>query len=641
MGIPCATCGEAPDEREVDPNRQARQRAAASALLALEPPGPAVVAAPGPEPLGFFARLGELAESFLASLVETAEDAGRADRLIAAVNALGQAQAEATAAPRFRPWIAAWHAIDEVLERLRSVARHYLLALAADALLDAQREARLAQAELDAAAEPAAFLGDRIQRWSEVDEAGTFDQGLAAIAAHAFEASGAGDLLAFDRAGDEVFRRVTGRGGCPRGLGFGLNVIAQQAHGPFYDARFWRIARETFALLAADQAWLANLVADATWVEDFNGAMATAWDTAILNQGMTAAVRHERQAVRALLDLVEGLVEGPGKVFAATLLAAVKGKDYGTYRGQGAGVLIEGARQQPGTADMFTGLDPAIRRASAHQEFRLEGDDVLLMNRGVDVERLSRDELLDRAFAAIESVNGIGLGMVCAAVVGGLDPDRFLDVVGETLDPAAAAALLLAGAGWREPEVSLEDGVMFVVGEAEIGPRSLREAAALLPRLPEECQELRLSATGPKGPREIRGPLDPLRRFAASDDELEKQVYLMEAHRVWQLEGVPLCTDDHVRKIMSLAAVQRLRQGPLRDVVRLLRLLREAAERLGLSDLEKAIRAVLAAIRVGASGVAAPRELEAALQPLMSWAAQRVPPLHRAERPRGPRSEQE
>lgn len=515
----------------------------------------------------------------------------------------------------------------EVLERLASVARHYLLALAADAPLEAQREARLAQAELDAAADPAALLGNQVARWSEVEEAETFEQGLVVSAEHAFTQAGAGDLLAFDRAGDEIFKRVTGRSGCPTGLGFGLNLIAQQAQGPFDEARFWQVAVETYALVAAEQQRLADLVADEGWMEDFNRAMVSAWDTAVLNEGMTAAVRHERQAVRTLLDVPESLVEGPGKVFAATLLAAVKRKGYGVYRGQSAGALIEAARRQQGVAAMFLGLDPAIRRASAHQEFRLDGDDVVLMNRGVEVERLSRGELVDRALAAVESVNAIGLGMVCAAVVGGFDPDRLLDVARESLPPEAAAALLLAGAGWRAPEVSMENGVVSVAGQAELGPRSLQQAAALLPILPKECRELRLTATGSKDPRELRGPLDPLRRFSEATDELEKQVHLMEAHRAWQLDDVPLCTDDHVRKIVSVTAMQRLSQDQLRGGVRLLRVSLEAAQRMGLRDLEGAIRAVLAAIRANAARMAAPGELEAAVQPLVSWEGERVPPL--------------
>jgi hypothetical protein len=586
-----------------------------------------VPGAPGPEPLGFFDRLRELPESFLASLMETARDPRHADRLIAAVKALREAQGEAAAAPRLRPWIAVWRAIDEVLERLRSVARHYLLAVTADAPLEAQREARLAQAELDAAGDPAGFVGNQMDRWSEVEQAGTFEQGLVVSAEHAFSRTGAGDLLAFDRAGDEIFKRVTGRTGCPTGLGFGLNLIAQQAQGPFDDTRFWQVAGDTYDLVAADQHWLADFAADESWVEDFNRAMVTAWDTAVLNEGMTAAVRHERQAVRAVLDLPEGLVEGPGKVFAATLLAAAKGRDYGVYSRQSAGALIEAVRDQRGIANMFLGLDPAIRRASAHQEFRLEGDDVVLMNRGMDAERLSREELIDRTLAAVESVNAIGLGMVCAAVVGGFDPDRLLDVARENLPPEAAAALLLAGAGWQSPEVSIENGVVSVAGRAEIGQQSLQQAAALLPVLPKECRELRLTARGSTGPRELRGPLDPLRRFSEAADELEKQVHLMEAHRRWQLEGDSLCTDEHVRKIVSVTAMQRLSQDQLRGGVPLLRVSLAAAERMGIADLEEAIPAVLAAIRANATGMAAAGELEAALQPLMTWAAKRVPPL--------------
>lgn len=622
-------CGEKPDEREVDPDRQARQKVAKSALEVLE--SDSLQEAPeslGSEPLGFFPRLEEFAKSFTSSLVETAQNASGSERLIAAVEDLLKLQAEVTAAPRLRPWIATWRAIDEVLERLRSVARHYLLALAAQAPIDAQREAESAQIELDAAAEPAVLVGDRMERWSSTEAADTFDEGLAILTGHAFGASGAPDLPGFDRAGAAMFERVTGRTGCPRGLGFGLNIIAQQAEGPFDEERFWRVAKDAFVRLTADEQWLADLLSSGAWTEDFRSAMVMASDGGVLNQGMAAAVRRERQAVRVSLGLVESLIETPGKMFAATLMAAAKKKDYESYRTQSAGSLIEQVRRQPGLTELVSGLDPAVRRASAHKEFSLEGDTVILMNRGKEVDRLSRDELVDRTFASIESVNAIEVAMVCAAAVGGLDPDRIFDNPGDYMDPATAVALLLAGSGWRVDEVSIVGDTASVVGEAEIDARSLLLASTILPHLPNECQVLHMEATNSTASRELGGPLKPLTQAAGIDNELEKQIYLLEARRLWRLDGIPLCSDDQVRKAVSAILLQRLSQLPdAREGVRLLLSVRAHIKRLGLSDLEEVVAGLIRALRGGMMGVAAPGELEVAIEPLTSLASRKVPPF--------------
>jgi hypothetical protein len=50
---------------------------------------------------------------------------------------------------------------------------------------------------------------------------------------------------------------------------------------------------------------------------------------------------------------------------------------------------------------------------------------------------------------------------------------------------------------------------------------------------------------------------------------LERRL-LMEAQRAWHLDGNPLWTDDHVKKIVSVVAMQRLGQDQLRDAVGLM-----------------------------------------------------------------------
>jgi hypothetical protein len=512
VGLPCPTCGEAPDEREVDPNRQARRRLAAASLAILHDPPPPPVTPAGDEPAIFFGRALEVMEGFLRSLIEAVADTARVEELLYAARAIRQGASDAREAPRLRPWIASWRAVDEVFRRLDSVARRYLAAISAESPREAQLEAASAQTELDAAAAPATDLAARLTRWSEVEATEGPDAALAVHAEHSFVQTGAEDLLGFDRAGAEVFRRVTGSAACPTGLGFALNIMARQAEGPFDDERFWRVAKQGFAILAADHAWLAALAGNATWIEDLDEALVRGREAAILMEATSSAVTTERLGVRVVLEGVENLVEGPGRRFAATLLAAVKGRPYGDYRGQTSGAVIESARQQPALHDLLEGLDPAIRRASAHGEFRLDGEHVVLMNRGADVEWLTQSELLDRALICAESLNAITLAVICAAAAAGVDPSVIGAGLIDEMDRGVLVAAVLGGAGWKGVEMSIEGGVTTISGRSGISKGRLMLVSALVPVLPADASVLSLNQADGEERHVLIGPLDPFRR---------------------------------------------------------------------------------------------------------------------------------
>jgi hypothetical protein len=100
---------------------------------------------------------------------------------------------------------------------------------------------------------------------------------------------------------------------------------------------------------------------------------------------------------------------------------------------------------------------------------------------------------------------------------------------------------------------------------------------------------------------------------------------------LWQLDGEPLCTDDHVRKIISVLAMQLLAQeatwaGGLADAVQKLRALREVSQRSGLSDLSEVLGRAIASLRASATGLPQ-SDIRAVVDQLGAWATLPVAPF--------------
>jgi hypothetical protein len=114
VGVPCPTCGASPDEREVDPDRQHRQRVAGRALMAF-----ATAQLRGKplhvDPSGIWDRISALLERFLAAVFAGLADPSLEDRLMEAISDLKRLQADLGVTPRLRPWIETWQAVEDVL----------------------------------------------------------------------------------------------------------------------------------------------------------------------------------------------------------------------------------------------------------------------------------------------------------------------------------------------------------------------------------------------------------------------------------------------------------------------------------------------------------------------------------------------
>jgi hypothetical protein len=627
VGVPCPTCGMKPDEREVDPSRQARQAVVQRVRDAW--------AAPLPPPSGDLStlatdswdRLSAFIDSFIGGLAGAAADPPDDREVLAAVQAFRQLEADIAGVPRLRPWRGLWKAIDEVVDRLRSVADHYLASAVADLPIDAQRESRLAQAGLDKAAEPASDASRLTELWKQAEEADSREAFAKITIERAYAMTGATNLSEFDGAGDRVFHRVTGQFGCPRGIGVGLNTIAAEVEVGFDQDRFWTVAREVYEKLAMDSAWLQQLVSDPTWKEDVQSGLLSLWEAGRLQHAALAAARHDREAVRALLQYGKDLVETVGKRYAATLLAAHKTAPYTKYRDQPSGGLLV-AVDQAGLGNVMTGVDRAIRTASAHDEFFVVGDEVVLMDRGLEVERLSSGVLVDRMLAGVESAMAIGLGVFCAAIVAGIDvADISPPAESLGLETTEAASWVLAELGWTETDVAYSEGELRVRGRIDPGDVATTHAAALVPYLPDDCWEISFVAASENGESELRGPLDSLRRSLSTGDEDEKLLANIEVLARWSRDGRPLLLDSQRRKLLAVYALQAAANaGTPQAAIARVRRVRECARALNDVSVDAAIGEVIAGLRESMmSGNRA--RLSAALDALGVWAAARVPPI--------------
>jgi hypothetical protein len=179
--------------------------------------------------------LGDFVTAFAAAVRERDAEA----ELIESVEALNQIRADVRAANRLRPWLAIWRSVDRVIDQLVAVAEQFMRAAAASPPRDAQGEAESAQKAISSATIVAEELNERLARWETVADEPDPDRALSALAGQAYRASETRDLLALDRSGAHLYRRLAGSNDCPSGLGIGLQMTSIQvetAYAPDFAA---------------------------------------------------------------------------------------------------------------------------------------------------------------------------------------------------------------------------------------------------------------------------------------------------------------------------------------------------------------------------------------------------------------------
>jgi hypothetical protein len=630
VGVVCPTCGLIPDVREVDPERQRRQRLARAALSVLLQTSEAVPddmaewAASETFPPPLLVRLGEWPGLFFEAVGSDPRQATTEHRIVEALKCLLQYRTLVTTGTWLRPWLPLWRTAAKVVDTLAIMARHFLDASAAETPLIAQAAARAGQAAIDEVADLVGQLSDQLGRWERVSEAEHVQDVLPALAVEAYRLTGAEDLLSLEAMGAVVFQELTGNPECPPGLGFALQVFNIQAETVLDQQRFITVTRQLYNELTRDEARLERLVRNPNLAKDVQDGYERAYDAAVAAQAIFTVERPARQEVRAMLGLAHDLLEGPGKRYIAALLAVARDEDYSRLRRQDAGALLDQATQR-GLGGLLKGLDKALRNARSHEDFLYQDGMVILTERGEirpDSERLSVSSLVNRILAAYESL--LALTIAVSAVAASKDVEivgaDFFERLGLSQQEVIQMALRMLN--WSDAVIELNPDVIRIEGTVELARQPLSAVATMLPFLPT-AGYLTILAHTSRGPRRLAGQLEPWRRWRASQN-LGKELAFVEAMRTWTIDDKPAWSAEQVRKYVSIRGMQEFGAG-YPSCVNPLRELRRTALRLGENDLAIVLKELISLAREAELGTVDEKVRSRIVDALSAWALQDVP----------------
>lgn len=634
-GVVCPDCCVRPEWWEIDGTRQRRQRVVTAALDALD-------RVPAPRSLRpecahdeILAPMRAWLDRFLAALPAAIAPAGDEEALHRAVEEFVGLRADAAAVPRLRPWLPLVDATSEAVAHLDDVARAFLRAVAAETPIEAQEAAAEAQRHLDQAGNVLADLGAAQARWNRATVSNAVDELIPGLTIEARRAAGAHTLLDLEAAGATDYHRLTGQE-CPNGFGVLVELLILQVNNIYDSTRFWETVGEAYWRLTARPGRLQALLESSAFRSDLRDALVRTYDSGQQAEVLLQASLHPRQHVGAVLGIAHALFESLGKRHTAALLS-VTGRRFRRYdeiRDNDASGLHSQA-QQAGIGSLLTGLDPVVRGAQAHLEWALDDNDgVVLHNRGVE-RRMSFGELIDHVLNGQETVLALTLAATCAAAARGtddlIDADFLLECgVSDTAYTAMLARCLgLSNVVVEEARIAAR--VQWrILGRADPEVRPMNVAMALLVALPGHVDELALTAHSPERQATVEGPTDCWRSWRESPTDVGKQRAFIEACTLWRIDGLPLLTQEQVRKWMAVETLQAMQLG-YPAAIAPLRGLRAIALKTQDHELAATVKHCISWVRQAAMNDSLSQDQRGAINRLSIWGEANVGSLSAME----------
>lgn len=625
-GVVCSECGQSPDPREVDPARQKRQRWSNDLLSMLDAPA-GVPSATIAIPSEVWHQLGSWLEGYLEALARAIEDNSNLPELRDSVAEFIGWRGAVRSAQRLRPWVAVWHAMDEVMAALETVCRRFLETAGAETPLAAQRAAAAGQRAIDSAAAAASHLNEKLDRWNRITAAEDPEKALPMWVLSALEAAGVADPLSLDQSGHALFQQVTGSTGLiPTGVGVGLRLTHVQAELILDADGLWRSCRSTFHALMERRPRLREILTDPTVIADLSEAMVTGYDAAVALHAVVATARRTRQEVRALMAFGHSLIEGPGRRLLAITCAVTTRRPYDQLRRADSASLAQMTRQA-GLSQIVGGFDRAIRVAKAHEDYSiLERDELItiVLSSGPGEVRMTLEVFVDRILAGLEAVLALQTVITCCQAALGLESasgDVFSTL---GLETNTMLGTLLGLAGWTNVTGRIDGPTLSIAGHGVLTPKSFNLAAMLIPYLPHDVQHLQIETVTSAGRHIIEGPTAELHQWMRSSDGFTRGILFVEAGIAWRLDGEPLLSRNQVRKWSAVSCAQLLEEPFAARAGRLKQLLRFAT-RISDAELTESIRAVMAQSRNQALGVGGQPLLQEKVERLARWLHLDVP----------------
>jgi hypothetical protein len=607
----CPDCGARPRPAEVDLELQRRQRVAA----AYRARSAELEGLPG-SLLDLTTRAAGVVSPFLRALSNLSESlTDDPSELLRAGRVLDQLLADSSL-PQLRPWRRAGRVVHHAVEELHGSLNRFVDAFSADTLLSAQAIQADAQARLDAAAAMADDLALAIR---DVDQilnapAGRVLEALASRVRDLLLAEEPRSILDVDHAWKERVRAIVGPDEPLEG-GVGLAVLWSTAFAEVlfdYD-EYLMAASGTYELLRSDG--FEALTMDTGWLANQERAVQVIVDAGVALDAVLAAARHDAAAVRAMLAFAQDLAEGPAKHVLATLLTIVKRKSYETYMGCKLGVLMDAASKSSELGPLVSGMNPVLRNASAHLDFDVQ-DDCIVLSPGSDQVVLTADEFADVLLELAQVVHALSTAVQLRLLQRGLVASHGVPA---GLDPTDLVTVLLASAGLREVRVDIKGATLTIVGAGEL-VAPMTSVAALSPALPPEVDQVRLEwVSDVVHTLEVR--MDLFRDYAvALEDGAEKCERFMVLCANSRFDGQSVLRHDALRALIGVEAGKAI-SLPLAEAIARLRTLRQLAQSCNDPDAASVLTLVTRATRLRATGGHAEPEVPAALEAIVSWAS--------------------
>lgn len=522
----CPDCGATPERHDSDAALQRRQRLSKRAIDALKPT--TIVAKPYEDitvPESFDKLAGATGPCLRALQRFTSSKTETGDDVVAACSEVAALRDQLAQAPTLRPWLFARNEAARVATGLTRTLSAFVLATSAPTPEQAKALNVQAQRELDELGEIGGRVGDLFERWNAVSEGGSVAEFLEATASDLYLTLGGGTLEDIDAAASAELARVLGRQPSPgQGLVFMLHDLWVTVLGDrdkFHDAitNFDR-------LVERHSTRFDSLLSRPDVVDELQDGVLQLADQIQQTMATIQRATSERQQVRAVVQLMHAMFEGPGRRFACAALELVGKGTFESLLDEDGARVIELTQQDRHTRKSFYGFEKSFRVAYAHQNYTRTSTGITVSRRGGPDDVWTDDEVLDSLIAAVECTVALALVLSLRAQDRGipLEPPAALEALG--LDDTSMLTIALSWVGCSDVliEAGDEPAIQFTADRLTTVMR------ALISRTFPVAARARVKVTSAAGALDVWDlDLAGFREVAAATDELSKQAHLTTA----------------------------------------------------------------------------------------------------------------
>lgn len=597
----CPDCGATPERHDTDAALQRRQRMSKRAIDALKPSRGDTRTYDDISVSESFEKLADATGPFLRALQRfTGSKTDTGDEVVAACVEVAELRDQLAQAPTLRPWSFGRDEAAKVAAGLTRTLSSFVLATSAPTPAQAQALNVQAQRELDQLGEIGGRVGELFERWNRVSEGGSVAEFLQATASDLYITLGAGTLEDIDTAASAELASVLGRQPSP---GQGLTFMHQDLWVTVLgDREKFREALTNFdRLIDRHPTEFDGLLSRPGVVDELQEGVLQLADQ--IQQTMLTIERatSERAHVRAVVQLMHAMFEGPGRRFAGAALELVGKGTFEDLSEQDGARVVELTQQDRNTCKSFYGFEKSFRVAYAHQNYRRTSTGIIVSRRGKPDDVWTDDEVLDSLIAAMECTVALALVLSMRAQDRGvaLDPPAALEAL--EIDDASMLAIALSWVGCTNIAVETGDEptVQFTAD------RLTAIMQVLISRTFPSSPRARVAVASAAGGLDVwELDLAGFREVAAAADEVDEQAHLVTALWHSTKNGQPVCAKEvlvHWAAGRTTALLKSEDPEPitaLRELTRLVRFAQGVEE----PELAQAIRRVKAFYRLAMSG---------------------------------------